>query len=123
MTFFGSSRHNGKLIIPIEGMKRVFEYHPNGWVITKIDRTNSPKGVRVGCTTPSGYEALAFEGRNYFTHRVIWALCTGEQPRVVDHINGDKQDNRIENLRSVTHRQNIINYYVAKRGMNIHEHG
>ena len=48
-----------------------------------------------------------FTGRvlkdTYKAHRVIWAMHYGEWPRgQIDHINHDRSDNRIENLRDVT---------------------
>jgi hypothetical protein len=45
----------------------------------------------------------------YFVHRIIYKLCTGEEPILIDHINGDPLDNRIENLRSVTNMENMRN--------------
>lgn len=46
-------------------------------------------------------------GRHYLAHRVIWAICNGDWPsEQLDHINGDRGDNRIKNLRSVSHAEN-----------------
>lgn len=42
-------------------------------------------------------------------HRVAWAIFHGEWPDEIDHINGDPLDNRIVNLRSVSHRENAAN--------------
>lgn len=38
-------------------------------------------------------------GKNYKVHRIIYEMFNGFCPKVIDHINGDKLDNRIENLR------------------------
>lgn len=59
-----------------------------------------------------GYVGLRMFGKNYFAHRVIWALHYGEWPKnQVDHINGISSDNRIENLRDV---ENSINHRNTK---------
>jgi hypothetical protein len=50
----------------------------------------------------NGYRSGSLDGRYYTAHRVIWKMMTGEEPVVIDHINGDGTDNRIVNLRSVT---------------------
>lgn len=42
-------------------------------------------------------------------HRVIWAIVHGEWPDEIDHINGNRADNRIVNLRSVTRSENMLN--------------
>lgn len=42
-------------------------------------------------------------------HRLVWVMHGGGEADLVDHINGDRSDNRIENLRSVTVQQNAYN--------------
>lgn len=56
----------------------------------------------------NGYKIGRLAGyQQILAHRVIWALCNGEwSNQQIDHINGDKIDNRIENLRSVTNQEN-----------------
>ena len=61
-----------------------------------------------------GYLTGKLSGKRYYAHRIIWVLVTGNQPEEVDHINGNKTDNRIENLRSVTRTQNMRNRPISK---------
>lgn len=50
-------------------------------------------------------------------HRLIWLLVHGVWPDNIDHINKDRSDNRLENLRSVTHKENMQNKGPYKRRM------
>jgi len=57
-----------------------------------------------------GYMNVQVKGRGYRSHRVAWLLYYGDWPEgQIDHINGNKVDNRIVNLRDVTQRQNLFN--------------
>ena len=60
--------------------------------------------------TPDGYRRASVFGRRYRAHRLIWAIHYGTWPNgQIDHINGKRDDNRIENLRDVTATDNTRN--------------
>jgi hypothetical protein len=58
-----------------------------------------------------GYHHIRINRKTYKLHRIVFYMFHGRDPgkKVIDHINGDKGDNRILNLRAVTHRQNSSN--------------
>ena len=62
-----------------------------------------------------GYLHGSFENRSLYTHRVVWKMLHGTEPLYIDHVNSVKTDNRIENLRSVTARQNQRNMKLQSR--------
>lgn len=55
------------------------------------------------------YRQVTVCGKTMRTHRIIWAIVTGEIPNVIDHINHNGLDNRFENLRNVTNLENSRN--------------
>lgn len=58
----------------------------------------------------SGYKQGSIFGKRHMAHRVIWAMVHGEWlDNQIDHINHDRCDNRIINLRSVSHKENHRN--------------
>lgn len=60
-------------------------------------------------TTTSGYKYGNIFNHKFPAHRVIWCLVHGAWPEFVDHIDGDRVNNRINNLRSVTQSENMRN--------------
>lgn len=64
----------------------------------------------------NGYYSGSIFRKKYLAHRVIWLLYTGEWPlEEIDHINGDRRDNRISNLRPVSHTENARNQRLNKK--------
>lgn len=58
----------------------------------------------------NGYHHGNIFCKTHYAHRVIWALVTGGWPsNEIDHINGDRSDNRWENLRAASHYKNMQN--------------
>jgi len=65
--------------------------------------------------TYDGYWCGRFNGVVYLAHRIIWKMVTSEDPLHIDHINGNRRDNRLENLRSVHFSDNMKNVAVSVR--------
>ena len=77
--------------------------------------------IKVGTQAKSldtkGYVTVCVKGKQYKGHRVAWYLYYGSWPTgVIDHINRDKSDNRIENLRDVTPSVNNLNRDLGASG-------
>ena len=64
----------------------------------------SNMGPYMSCDITKGSKPMHF-----LYHRAVWAVVHGRLPRQIDHINGDKTDNRIENLREVSPGDNNLN--------------
>jgi len=70
----------------------------------------------IGYKCKSGYVLMKFMKKTTTVHRIVFLYHHGYLPKCIDHINGDKSDNRIENLRDATHCQNMMN--IGKRSLN-----
>ena len=66
-------------------------------------------GRKTGCKLNTGYIKIRIDGVPYVAHRIIWKMVYGYDPLYIDHINHNKSDNRICNLREVTKSQNQRN--------------
>lgn len=100
-----------------EHVKEMLAYDPNSGTLTwKVNRGfKAKKGDVAGYVNKLGYRLISINDKPYFAHRIAWLLSTGEMPKLyIDHINGTPCDNRLCNLREVTHQQNMVNRKIGK---------
>lgn len=89
-----------------------------GIVTRRVGRGGRPAGEIVGCVRPDGYLTVMVCKRLILVHRIVWCLARGEWPNgVIDHVNGNRADNRIENLRVTTQRGNMLNQTKARQNV------
>lgn len=114
----------GKELPSLEVLNELFEYHEDGHLIWKT-RPESHFRTAQGCRVFNSKKAGSIAGyynpiNNYITinldniyyrgHRLIYKLMTGLEPvGVIDHIDGDPKNNRIENLRDCSVQENCFN--------------
>ena len=90
---------------------RLLNYNPETGALTwKMTRRKCRAGAPAGSLTHEGYVRVDLTGRTLQGHRLAWMLMTGEMPPSrIDHINGDRADNRWSNLRAATATENAWN--------------
>lgn len=77
----------------------LFSYN-DGKLFWKIRKSrNTHIGDEVGSMRKDGYRKISIDGKQYLTHRLIYLYHHGYIPKEIDHIDCDKTNNRIENLR------------------------
>lgn len=91
------------------------KYNPDTGVLHwMISEKRIKKGAFAG-TLNRGYLRIKVAGKTYKAHRIAWFLTYGKWPDgEIDHINGDRADNRIVNLRDVSRMTNTQNLHAAK---------
>lgn len=91
-------------------LSRLMTYDPAiGRMVWKIARGAAKVGAPVGHVGPEGYRRVRISKREYLEHRLVWLWHHGEFPRILDHRDRDRSNNRIENLRECNESQNAAN--------------
>lgn len=99
--------------LTIDEVLAALTYDPEtGLFRRRHDRRRWKAGEIVGGVNHNGYLLIQIGQSRYFAHKIAILLATGVMPASVDHINGDKLDNRLANLRPCNHAQNGANMKV-----------
>lgn len=96
----------------LDELKRALTYNESTGIFTwNITVGRASAGSRAGCpSAPGRYRQIRLSRRQYLEHRLAWFYIYGKWPSVaIDHINGDKSDNRLANLREATLSENQHN--------------
>lgn len=82
-------------------LHRIFEYNSDTGIFTrKIKTAIATKiGERAGYTNKQGYIQIRALGKTYQAHSLAWLYVFGEMPALIDHIDGNRSNNAITNLR------------------------
>lgn len=94
-----------------ETANRILRYDPlSGNMVWTVNRGRIKAGSNAGCIDKHGYYKLMINKKNHYLHRLAWLLSYGYMPSdSIDHINNNKQDNRLENLRIASAKDNSRN--------------
>ena len=108
----------GKYIeLPVEDVRAMLDYCPETGVLRWKERDTAARGRNAkyagkiaGNVHHSGYVRVRIDNVDYMAHRLAWAIYYERWPTLqIDHINRNRTDNRITNLREVTHVENNCN--------------
>jgi hypothetical protein len=115
----------------LDRLNELLAYDPDAGLFTwKVwRRWSAPVGGVAGNKVKKGYIKISIDGVDYSAHRIAWKMFYGSEPvEQVDHINGDKSDNRICNLRAASNAQNQANVAISQnntcgfKGVSFHKH-
>ncbi len=110
-SYKGGMGHNqGRVELPSADLLNELFMIDGPNLVRKVARGRCTAGEVVGKVRKDGYSRVWVEGAHALVHRVVWKMRTGQEPpKYLDHINGDRSDNRFENLREADHFMNMWN--------------
>lgn len=100
-----------------ERARELFDYDAEtGVLLRKVRERRNKKNCDCVTLRPDGYFVTWADGTLYRTHRLAWLIVHGRWPAAqLDHINGDRADNRLQNLREASDAENLQNLHSAHK--------
>lgn len=96
-------------IITQEYLHELFDYKEGNLYWKNDNRAKKIKGQLAGYINKDGYRAIRKDGKYYLAHRLVFMYHNGYLPKFIDHIDRNKSNNLIENLRECTTQENCFN--------------
>jgi hypothetical protein len=95
-----------------EYLKSILDYDLDTGVFTwKVNKSKTAKAGDVAGWSYNGYREIEINNKKYKAHRLAWLYVYGEMPKnLIDHVDGNRSNNKISNLREATYQTNSENY-------------
>lgn len=100
-----------------ERLRELFHYDEATGIFTRLTSvsSNTMAGDIVGYVSKEGYRRIKCDGKMYRAHRLAWLYVHGRWPKdEIDHIDGNKSNNQLSNIRETTHSENMQNQRKAR---------
>jgi hypothetical protein len=122
----GRCRTDFDALVTHERVLEALSYDPETGIFFWRERKAGRQRGPVGSVSNAGYLRIMIDGQSYLSHRLAWFYMTGEWPvEEVDHRDLNTLNNRWDNLREATRRDNIVNRAIRKRALprGVYAHG
>jgi hypothetical protein len=97
--------------LTVERLRQSVSYDPDTGAFAWTHKTGRPEKLM----TSLGYFRIRIDGECFLAHRLAWLYVHGRMPKgVIDHIDGNRTNNALANLRDVSIRENVLNVKQAR---------
>jgi len=105
------------MMLSKEELNEIFEYKEGKLYWNQIRANRLHLGDEAGAVNSRGYLGIQLSSKNYKVHQIVWIMHFGNIPEnlIIDHIDGNKINNNLNNLRLVTNSQNKMNSLKFKK--------
>ena len=98
-------------MITQEYLKSILHYNENTGIFTWIYKISDKItiGQKAGCLHHTGYNMIQINKKMYLSHRLAYLYYYGNLPKMIDHIDRNRNNNKINNLRPTNYKENRLN--------------
>ena len=99
----------------VERLKELYSYDDKSGEFTRLTNAGGYAIGSVAGRLSNGYISIGIDGKEYGAHRLAWMYVYGEVPLFeIDHIDRNRSNNAIDNLRAATSSENNLNRKIFK---------